>query len=263
MANGIKIALGAFADPIGWLWIGLIAACVLQFAKRRWPGGLLCLAMAAGIATVVFTPVTDGLMAGLERPYARADLHAVTNADAVVMLGGVLVPSDYDASGFDFSAAGDRVITALELTRDHKAKTLVLGGAAMTRRQAPAPEGQFLNGWIQKWALTPAKVIVMDGSANTREEAEKVLNLVKTNQWKQIILVTSAFHLKRAEATFKNLGINVIPVGCDFRAARGPEGQAPFKVALNWGRVDTFRLYLHEKISWYYYRWQGWIKDGA
>ena len=51
---------------------------------------------------------------------------------------------------------------------------------------------------------------------NTREEAVKFAKLVKERDWETVYLVTSANHMKRAEAVFLSAGVSVVPVGCDY-----------------------------------------------
>ena len=59
-------------------------------------------------------------------------------------------------------------------------------------------------------ALTPAV-------ENTAQEAQAVAEML--DRGSKIILVTSAFHMPRAEALFREAGLDVIPWPVDFRAS--------------------------------------------
>ena len=56
---------------------------------------------------------------------------------------------------------------------------------------------------------------------NTHQEAKAVKKLLKAkvpSKRKNIILVTSAFHMKRAKRIFEREGINVLPFPVDFKS---------------------------------------------
>ena len=58
---------------------------------------------------------------------------------------------------------------------------------------------------------------------NTLQEAKainKLLNNEFNSSQKKIILVTSAFHMKRAKKLFEREGINVIPYPVDFKSSK-------------------------------------------
>lgn len=259
MLSKFALLLKPLADPLGLLLLGLAFAALHQAARRKWREAAAFGVFVGLMLLVAATSLVDRLMYALERPYAHLSSGSLTNLDAVIMLGGIGSRSGFDVSGIDLGPAADRVICAVEVTRENKVKNLVLGGGGDPSKPEPGPEGQLVAGLVRKWGVSEAKVIILPGSRNTRDEAERVLALVQTNHWKRLALVTSAFHLPRAVAVFRTLDMEVVPVGCDFRAARGESVPRP---RLNWERVEMFRLWLHEQQSWFFYRWRGWIKRG-
>ena len=59
--------------------------------------------------------------------------------------------------------------------------------------------------------------------SNTMQEAKaikKLLNIEIPYRKKKIILVTSAFHMKRAKKVFENQGVSVLPYPVDFRSKK-------------------------------------------
>ena len=79
--------------------------------------------------------------------------------------------------------------------------------------------------------------------------------------WKQILLVTSASHMRRAEAVFKKEGLRVIPVACNFEV-EGDDFKTVDGAFTPFPKLDGFVFlsrYLHEKIGWSLYRLRGWI----
>lgn len=79
----------------------------------------------------------------------------------------------------------------------------------------------------------------------------------------RILLVTSAYHLRRAEAVFRKAGMDVIPVACDFVAGLAElESKPLFNPIPRPGGFDKMQLYMHEVIGWWVYRWRGWVGKG-
>jgi uncharacterized SAM-binding protein YcdF (DUF218 family) len=64
----------------------------------------------------------------------------------------------------------------------------------------------------------PAKDIQVENSArNTLESAKAVKRLLKNSR---VVLVTSAYHMKRSVAFFKKQGFDVVPAPTGYRAER-------------------------------------------
>ena len=55
---------------------------------------------------------------------------------------------------------------------------------------------------------------------------------------------------------FESSGVEVIPVGCDFRSI--PKGKLKFFPQS--GRLERLWVFLQEKVGWMYYRSKGWIR---
>ena len=248
------------AHTIGFLWLLLLLQFVYLLVRRQWLYALLPAAIAALVWLVGATLLPYNLLASLEAPYARPSLDDVPEADAVVMLGGGHERSRYDAFGVGAIAAFDRPIMALELMRRKRAPVLVLGGGGFLEAGKPTPEAIMLERWFAAWQLPAAPVINLGINQNTHDEALRTKALATEKKWTRILLVTSANHMKRAEATFRTVtGLTIIPVACDFQsiggvAATKAQGFVPTS--------DGFRVldsYLHESIGWIIYRLRGWI----
>ena len=105
--------------------------------------------------------------------------------------------------------------------------------------------------------LKEAEVTDLGVCGNTREEAEEFVKLVKERDWDTVYLVTSANHMKRAEAVFLSAGISVMPVGCDYM---GYPYSGRWRLIPSQDRLVGMRTWLYEKVGWTYYRSKGWIR---
>ncbi len=258
----------ALVEPIGFLWLIHLIAALRWTWGRKWRPAFFCWFVAGILTAVGSTSWPKQLLAGLERPYAGQAMEKMAAGDVVVMLGGVLAASTHDTFGLDFGSAVDRVITAVELLRRGKASTLILGGGSGQRKtpdDSKYLEGPLLGHWLKTWGLTTSNVVLLTACRNTRDEALQVRDLAKERHWQRILLVTSAYHMKRAEAIFRNLDIPVVPVACDFAGMGGLENATPFNPVPKSDRFQQLDLFVHEMIGWYYYRLRGWVteKKGA
>jgi uncharacterized SAM-binding protein YcdF (DUF218 family) len=245
------------ADPVAWVWIGLLLGAAACFAKRRWQPAifLLCLVIIGSVSATLNLPAR--LLAGLERPYlVRFPLNLETT-DAVVVPGGNLDAFPNSLLGIELHDSIDRLATAIELVRQGKARALVLGGSGGGQPPRPA-EGQAAARWVRSWNLVPTPVEVLPPSKNTHDEALHALALARQRHWKSLIIVTSAWHMRRALATFRKAGLDVVPVGSDFQgtaALLNPD--RPCFIPRTGGLV-LLNLWLGETLGYFYYRIRGW-----
>lgn len=249
-------------QPIGILWILNLAITLRLAYDRKWRGASFFGCIVALLFAFGSTSIPNRLLASLEQPYANLQLDHISSADAVVVLGGMMDRSELDALGFQVGDGFDRAMCAVELMRQRKAPILVIGGGGgytQTTPSEPWREADLLERWVGLWDLAPTNIVRMKLAANTREEALQVLNLSKQNNWKRIILVTSGYHMRRAEALFRKLGIPIQPIACDFVGLSGLANRHAFSPFPKAGRLSQLDLYLHELIGWYYYRMRGWI----
>jgi uncharacterized SAM-binding protein YcdF (DUF218 family) len=206
------------------------------------------------------TPLSEMLAGKAERPYAGRNVASLSQADAAVALGGTQRVSANDVYGFSVGQAEERILALAELARLGKARTLVLGGSTHgISGKAGVPAMSLVQTWLVTSGLTTASVTNLGICANTHEEALHFRRLRDAKGWQKVILVTSALHMRRAEATFRKQGVDVIPVACDFQVCGVLEISGPYSPFPSQRRLDVLSLYLHEQIGWWVYKWRGWV----
>lgn len=253
--------MASLVHPLGLLWLLPLAAALLLAARRRGRAAFVALAFAALVWLGGQPPVAAWAVAPLERPYANATLAAAPSADAIVVLGGSHRVSPADFQGLDLTCCADRLITGVELARLGRARLLLLGGDGTPMPGQPA-ESARLGAWWRAWGLTNFAVESLGPVGNTRDEAVATATLARERGWTNVLLVTSALHLRRAEAVFRAAQVPVTPVACDFQVWRGPAGTA---LPQRWTLVpqseawNTLAAALHEHVGWRVYRWRGWL----
>jgi uncharacterized SAM-binding protein YcdF (DUF218 family) len=248
------------------------AALLLQLLgllgrRRRW-GPVFS---AAGLAVLWLASMpwlSRQLVWGLEERAVQLTPEPLPSADAVLVLGGGLVPPLPPRRRVEVADAADRLLTGVDLIRQGKAPWLVVSGGRVTFANGdPTPPEASYAATLAESLGVPAKQIVRsEAPRNTAEEALAIRNIARERGWHSLLLVTSATHLPRAAATFRHLtDLTIVPVACDFQlAARNQSGRpTPESLLLdlvpNAGALASTTTSLKELLGLGVYRLRGWI----
>ena len=79
-------------------------------------------------------------------------------------------------------------------------------------------EGEYLKELAIKFGISEENIILTDEVQNTDQEAKAIKEILTEDA--KIVLVTSAFHMPRAEKVFKAANINLIPFPVDFQNSK-------------------------------------------
>lgn len=249
-------------EPIGFVWGCLVVLTVLLIRKQRKRLAAALGSLAVFIWVVGATPLPGSLLGSLERPWAGVKRAELPTADAIVLLGGFSAPSREEVGRLHFNQSADRAVTALELVRLAKSKTLIVGGSAVTVDGEPFAEADLFREIIVARQPEPPEVISLGGCKNTRHEAEKVAKLAQERGWKRILLVTSASHMKRAAGVFRTTtNLEVIPAPSAFLTSVSIVTVDSTDLVPRAAGFVKLETWLHEQIGWRVYRWRGWISD--
>jgi uncharacterized SAM-binding protein YcdF (DUF218 family) len=190
----------AVSLPVG-LAIVLVVAGVLL--RRR----LLAL-LAAALLCVTGTGVVAKLLTlPLERAFSARAAATCPHADAIVALSGSIVHG-INSAGVQWGESAGRYLEALALAKAGKADRLVFTGASLSDGSGMTEGGVLRKAAIEE-GIDPARVLVTGPVWTTADEAKAVSGL---NGVHTVLLVTSAFHMRRAVMLFRDRGLQVTPV---------------------------------------------------
>ena len=211
--------LPVFVMPIGvTLFLSLVALILLRKGKSRTAAAFLSLAMI--YLYMMATPfVGQQLYGRVESGYPPVPLDQVSEAQCMILLGGVVAAPEPPRIDIEFNDSVDRVYKAAELFRAGKAPYVIVTGGNQPWSTVQVSEADLIRDLLVKWGV-PEDVILLEGSSrNTRENAMFTKNVVDSIHCDEALLVTSAAHMPRAMAAFGAVGISVIPVSTDVRVA--------------------------------------------
>lgn len=249
-------------EPPALVWLLLAVMIVREVRRRRWRALWL-----PGCAWMVLTvtgalPVSHHLLASLEDDWPAQEAAALSECDAIVMLGGGFEPSERESAGIHLQVGADRLFTALELARRGKGKELIIGGGVYRREQGEAVfEADAVRDWIRKsWPEVDIPIHSLGGRADTRDEAVKTAERLRLQGGgMRVLLVTSAFHMTRSKAVFEKAGLQVVPVPCNYLSAPMRGRPVAWFSVPNAAYLAVFETWMHEVAGWWGYRLRGWI----
>ncbi len=217
--------------------LGAIVGAVLALTRFRRLLVFVAGLAVVGLLVIAYTP----LVPWLTTPPLAGD--ALEPTPAIVVLGAGV----RDDQSFPVQSQ-DRLLEAFRLVRAGKAQRIVLPGAA--GYWAPAVRAQMRALGLDY----PVEEASLDRPIlNTHDEALAIAAFMRQRGWDRVILVTNAWHMRRAAAVFEHAGVHVLRAPCvegDYNAA------APAMID---DRMLALRDWLHESIGYRVYRWRGWI----
>lgn len=157
------------------------------------------------IYCISISPVADFLVGIIEK---ESVYDGQGKPDIIILLGGGIIEGARDLSGTGI-LPGDmtaRVVDAVRLNRKYKLPVLISGGPASDGER----EAVVARRYLIDLGVKPGDIIIEDNSRDTVENAVFVKRIFDRNGYKKGLLLTSAYHIRRAEYIFKNEGLNVI-----------------------------------------------------
>lgn len=162
--------------------------------------------------------VSERTLGYLEGAYAPP---AEPRGDVIVMLGGGAMPDvpDVDGVGTLTASPSSRLLTAVRLQKKLDVPILLSGGQVFADS---GPEAKIARRILLSLGVPDDKILVETKSINTSQNARYSAEILKEKGLTHPIVVTSAFHMKRAVLNFEKQGIDVTPYPADYMTARHP-----------------------------------------
>lgn len=209
--------------PAGWLITALLLAFLLKNPQ--------CRRRFAGVALLVFylfgnTFLTNELALRWEYP-VQPNLTAPTDSTqriAVLLTGGMingmkeiphLAKQQATNTRFLLGREADRAGQALFLYKTGAVQKILISGGEGNLPFQPksiSDEGQMTALFLQTAGVRAVDIVLENKSRNTHENALFSARLLRQRfQTNRCVLVTSAWHMRRAVACFQKAGIDVTP----------------------------------------------------
>jgi uncharacterized SAM-binding protein YcdF (DUF218 family) len=130
-----------------------------------------------------------------------------------IVLGGI-ANYDLEYGRLKFNQSADRLFQGIDLYKKGKIKKILFTGGSGIITQPTLKEGLFIYTYMLSIGIPAADIILEKESKNTRENAlftKKLLRDFPGNY----LLITSAFHMRRATGCFRKVGIETTSYSTD------------------------------------------------
>lgn len=188
--------------PVFWILILLILAFVIKRAKVQKK-----LLLTGIIVFIFFTNnfIVNIFLINWEVPVISAKTITEKYENGVV-LGGMLTVNSKN-NKIQFSPSIDRLLQAITLYKQGIIKRIVISGGSGSVFNQDDKEAIFIKNICTQLGIPQNDIIIETDSKNTHENALLTRKIIGTQN--EIILFTSAFHMRRASACFRHEGFKI------------------------------------------------------
>ena len=244
-------------DPLTWIFSGILL--VLCLARFRRPGFRPFFALFFVAVYLPCTPAFSGyLLSRLERTVADGYL-AEKEYDYVVVLSGYVNLWIYDpvTNPFPFGEPVERLLAGISIAKKHPEAKLLLSGGNGSLKLELGSEAEVVADFLRKESYLPAERIRVEAtSRNTYENAVETARLLPPEA--EVLLVTSAFHMRRSLGAFRAAGLSPDPHPVDFRTVSPEHAEWRFSRFLPSSHaLSHFLIWIREMVGTVAYRLTG------
>lgn len=151
--------------------------------------------------------------------------------DVIIVLGAQVKPE-----GIPSEALRRRMALALKRYEERPVPVICCGAQG---RGEPAPEGDFMCGWMIENGLAPEHAISENQSFDTLQNIENAKAIMEARGFTRALVVTSDYHVRRALAICRRYGVSAEGAG----SASLPKYwlKNHLRELLAWGKYILFR----------------------
>jgi uncharacterized SAM-binding protein YcdF (DUF218 family) len=259
----ISKLLPLFIYPVGLSCLLMLFALWLSYCRSRKAYIPILLALII-LAIAGNVQVGNRLIVSLERQYLP--LVEPPEADAIVILGGATRNNEPPRIMPDLSDRGDRLIYGAKLYQEGAAPKIILTGGRIQWYGGDSSEAESMATILELFDIPRDDMILESRSLNTHDNAIFTKEILQREQFKRILLVTSAAHMPRSLAIFRRAKIDAIPAPADFMVSDRNLIESSYSkqsrilsLIPTSESLDFTTQALKEYIGMFIYRLRGWL----
>lgn len=245
--------LYGLVSPLSWVIYPLLWGLFLSRHRRR----------ATGIALGILLLISSDLLVSETLRWWETDPVSVEDAPpydvAIVLTGGIVSDGSLEAGRPSFGPTSDRLLQPLRLLQAGKVRRVLISGGSgnLVGSDLYPDENRIAAEFLHSVGIGQARILRETRSRNTHENARFSAQLLRRQFPKggRFLLVTTAFHMRRAVACFEKAGLPVTPYPVDFRS--GPRGLAASTYWPSTDALDRFDRLVREWVGFAMYRLAG------
>lgn len=201
-------------------------------------------------------PVYLILLQPFEHPYRHKDVPLEGAQVIVVLSSGIHYAT---VPGLPAARLGsdtyERCQYAAWLQKKSGLPVLASGGGNQDDPDTP-PYAMLMRDALVNEGVPKSMILSEERSRTTHENAVYSAQMLRTRGVSRIILVTDAYHMPRAEKSFRKQGLQVVPAACGFRTF---DKLNSITLVPSWEALGFGEDLLHESVGLAWYWLRGWL----
>lgn len=197
--------------PVSLIAWALLASIFVKNKKRKSIFGI------TGI--VLFFIFTNPFLASLTINAWEPDYKAYDSLRSRykygIVLSGITNPDRPPFDRIQFNKGADRIVHAIDLYRRGVIENILITGGSGVITYEGKKESHKLRDFAIQSGVDSAAVLIEDEARNTHENAVYSLAMLENKYDSNLLLITSAFHMHRAQGCFEKEGASVVPFPTD------------------------------------------------
>ena len=189
-----------FTSPLLYIWLGLLVS-LYKFRGNR---------IRLIILNIMFYCLCNGFLGlSLSSLWKVNDTYNKdTTYDAAIILVGVIAPGDSKPIGdtdynFRFYSTSSRLSAGIAFVKSGHAKSLLFGNYVAKDYN----EGSLIRTFAEYQGLKEDEIKIYGDVKRTLDEANGAKIFLDARGYKNVILITSEMHMRRALALFNRVGV--------------------------------------------------------
>ena len=174
-----------------------------------------CMGIAIGLYLCSTSWVASVLIQPLEKAYQPP---TQLRGDAILMLGGGATVDTPNLGGVGHLSgnAANRLVTTAQLANATSLPIIVSGGKVF---DSAGSEGEIAARIFVDLGIAPERIDIDSKSLNTQQNIFYSQEIMRRKGYEEVLLVTSAFHMPRAMAQCRAMGLSAIPYPTDYQVS--------------------------------------------
>jgi uncharacterized SAM-binding protein YcdF (DUF218 family) len=215
--NLIKMVLTSLILPPGIFIVIILFTSKHYFFKKSYSAGFSFLIMALLIWSLSIHPTSDLLLSDLEYSNPMPTSPDALSGDVIILLGNGQYSKSPDLTGIGSPSEEMfvRLFTAYRLSDELYIPIIVCGYDIDTDNPDRI---SMIERMLTDFGVPEDQIIIESSSRDTIENAKNAKAICHYMGFENPILVTSAFHMKRAVLSFKHAGLAVLPIAASFKS---------------------------------------------
>lgn len=187
---------------------------ISNMRDRKFRSGFLLWIISGAIYLFSCEFFADPIILNLEKKYPLISQENIEKSDIYVLLCGGIITDTIDGN-IPNANAGSRIMKTVQLYIKNPKKIYISGGSPLQNKES---ESSVYKRELTALGIPADDIIIENRSNNTAENGKYVKEMMKAENIKSAVIITSAVHMPRSMEVFKDKELEFYPAPYNFLA---------------------------------------------